>query len=125
MPIALTRAVVRLIKYPGRATIALNRLLIGLPVYALWYAFVWWLLATHTQHWIAGLWTALMPLCGLAALHYARRVRSAGRAWWSEMRLVLGRGELERLRQNQDDLRRQLEQLREEFLRAQPAARNS
>lgn len=125
VPFALTRTVVRLIKYPGRATIALNRLLIGLPVYALWYAFVWWLLAANTQPWIAWLWIALMPLCGLVALHYVRRVRMAGRAWWSELRLVIGRSQLEHLRQKQSELRRQLDQLRIEFLAAQSAARKS
>jgi glycerol-3-phosphate O-acyltransferase / dihydroxyacetone phosphate acyltransferase len=120
VPFVLTRAVVRLIKHPGRATIALNRMLIGLPVYGLWYAAVWWLLATNTRHWIAWLWTGLMPLCGIAALHYARRLKMAGRAWWSELRLLAGRERLGQLRQEQTALREQLGQLRAEYLRATP-----
>jgi hypothetical protein len=110
--------VVRLIKHPGRATIALNRMLIGLPVYGLWYAAVWWLLAANTRHWIAWLWTALMPFCGIAALHYARRLKLAGRAWWSELRLLAGRERLEALRREQAELRGQLGQLRAEYLQA-------
>ena len=120
VPFAITRGIVQLVKHPGRATLALNRLLFGLPVYALWYGFVWWLLAKSTQPWIAWLWTALMPLAGVAALHYAWRVRGAGRAWWQELKMIFQPARLRRLRHGQLHVRRQLEQLRAEYL-AQPA----
>jgi hypothetical protein len=75
IPFALTRGVVRLVKYPGRTTIAQNRLMIGLLIYGLWYGVVCWLLATQTRVWIALLWTGVMPVAGVMALHYAWRLR--------------------------------------------------
>lgn len=116
LPFAITRGIVQLIKHPGRPTIAQNRLLIGLPVYALWYACVWWLLAKYTQPWIASLWTALMPLAGVVALHYTWRVRGAWRAWWQELQMIFQPAQLRRLRHSHLNVRRQLEQLRQEYL---------
>ena len=120
VPFAITRGIVQLVKHPGRATLALNRLMIGLPVYAFWYGIAWWLLAGCTQVWIAWLWTALMPLAGVAALHYAWRVRHAGRAWWQELKMVMRPAQLRQLRVGQVNLRRQLEHLRAEY-QARPA----
>jgi hypothetical protein len=90
--------------------------MIGLPIYAIWYAAVWLLIATHHAVWFAWLWTALMPLCGIEALHYAWRMRNAGRAWWSEIKMAVNRGELHDLRMAQVELRRKLERLRDEYL---------
>ncbi len=115
VPFAVTRGIVQLVKHPGRATLAMNRLMIGLPVYAAWYGVVWWCLAKYTQPWIAWLWTALMPLAGVAALHYAWRVRVAGRAWWQELKMVFQPAELRRLRQSHANVRRALERLRDEY----------
>ena len=115
VPFAITRGLVQLVKNPGRATLALSRFVISVPVYAVWYAFVWWWLTRWTQVWIAWLWIALMPLAGVAALHYAWRLRHAGRAWWQELRMVLRPAQLRQLRIGQVHLRRQLEQLRAEY----------
>lgn len=116
VPFALTRALVQIVKHPGRPTIAQNRVMLGLPLYAVWYALVWWWLAKYTQPWIAWLWTALMPLAGVAALHYAWRVRVLGRAWWHELTVVFRPKELRRLRHSHINVRRQLEQLKAEYL---------
>jgi hypothetical protein len=115
VPFAVTRFIVRFIKYPGRTTVAQNRLMIGLPIYGFWYAAVLWWLATRTEVWIAWLWTGLMPLCGIAALHYAWRMRTAGRAWWQELKMFVQPKQLRRLRSEQVELRRKLQRLREEF----------
>lgn len=117
VPFLVTRGIVRWIKYPGRTTVAQNRLMIGLPIYGTWYGLVWWLIATHHAVWLAWLWTALMPLAGIEALHYAWRTRRAGRAWWSEMKMMANRAELRRLRAQQQELRAQLEALRDEYRR--------
>lgn len=116
IPFAINRGFVQLAKHPGRATLALNRMMFGLPVYAVWYAFIWWLLASYTQPWIAWLWTALMPFAGVAALHYAWRVRTAGRAWWQELKMFFRPAELRRLRHDHVNVRRQLEQLKAQYL---------
>ena len=115
VPFAITRGIVNLVKHPGRATIAQNRLMIGLPLYGIWYATVWWLLASQTSGWIAWLWTGVMPFCGIAALHYAWRVRHAGRAWWHELKMLARPKALRSLRTGQVLLRRQLESLRDEY----------
>jgi glycerol-3-phosphate O-acyltransferase/dihydroxyacetone phosphate acyltransferase len=115
VPFAITRTIVNLVKHPGRATIAQNRLMIGLPLYGIWYAVIGWLLASQTRAWIAWLWLGLMPFCGIAALHYAWRLRHAGRAWWHEWKMLTRPKALRSLRAGQVLVRRQLEQLREEY----------
>ena len=115
VPFAITRGLVLVAKHPGRATVALNRLMIGVPIYGIWYAVVWWLLARCTESWIAWLWTCLMPLAGVAALHYSWRVRGAWRAWWQESKMIFQPARLRKLRHAQGNLRRQLEQLRGEY----------
>lgn len=115
VPFAITRGLVQLVKHPGRVTVALNRLIIGPPVYGLWYAFIWGLLASQTQVWIAWLWTALMPFAGVAAFHYGWRVRQTGRAWWQELKMVMQPAQLRQLRVEQVNLRRQLEQMRADY----------
>jgi 1-acyl-sn-glycerol-3-phosphate acyltransferase len=114
-PFWVTQLIVRFIKYPGRTTVAQNRLMIGLPIYAIWYAAVLAVLSGRTQLWLAWLWTALMPFCGLAALHYSWRARLIGRAWWSEIKMLLRPDALRRLREQQVRLRLQLAHLRSEF----------
>lgn len=115
VPFAVTRLIVRFIKHPGRVTVAQNRLMIGIPIYGLWYAAVWWGLAAWTPFWNAWLWTALMPFCGVAALHYTWRLRTAGRAWWHELKMFAQPQRLRRLRSAQVELRRKLQRLRQEF----------
>ncbi|MEI2723657.1 MAG: hypothetical protein V9H26_08975 [Verrucomicrobiota bacterium] len=69
VPFAITRGIVNLVKHPGRATIAQNRLMIGLPLYGIWYALVWWLLASSHAG-LAGValdgFDAALRNCGLA-----------------------------------------------------------
>ena len=115
VPFALTRGIVNLVKHPGRATIAQNRLMIGLPLYGIWYAAVWWLLASQTRGWIAWFWTGLMPFCGISALHFALRIRHSGRAWWRESKMLTRPGLLRSVRTEQAQVRKQLERMREEY----------
>jgi hypothetical protein len=122
VPFLITRTIVHFIKYPGRVTTAQNRLMIGIPIYGLWYAVVWVFIAHHHGAWFAWLWTVLMPFAGVEVLHYAWRVKHAGRAWWSELRMLTCRQELLRLRREQVVLRNQLELLRTRYLAAQSAA---
>ncbi len=116
VPFAVTRGIVQLVKHPGRPTIAQNRLMIGLPLYALWYAVVWVFIAHHHGAGWAWLWTALMPFAGVAALHFAWRVHVAGRTWWQELTMIFRPAELQRLRHSHVNVRRQLEKLKAEYL---------
>ena len=116
VPFLITRGIVQLIKYPGRVTVATNRLMIGIPLYAIWYAAVWWFINHHHGPWFAWLWTALMPFAGIEALHYAWRMRLTRRAWWSEIKMIFNRDELRKLRSAQIRLQQSMKQLREEYL---------
>jgi 1-acyl-sn-glycerol-3-phosphate acyltransferase len=124
VPFVITRGIVQLIKHPGRPTIAQNRLMIGLPIYAIWYAAVWLLIAKYHAVWLAWLWTGLMPLAGVAALHYAWRVRVAGRWWWQELKMIFQPARLRQLRHSHLSVRRQLEQLRKEYLQVPVGTRS-
>ncbi|MFA6960534.1 MAG: 1-acyl-sn-glycerol-3-phosphate acyltransferase [Opitutaceae bacterium] len=57
----------------GRMTLALNRLLLGLPVYGAWYALTAWWLRDYFVIWVVVTWLVLMPVSGLVALDNARR----------------------------------------------------
>lgn len=116
VPFLTTRGLVRLVRYPGRTTLAQNRFLLGLPVYGVWYALVAWLLTRQFAPWVAVSWTLLMPFAGVAALHYAWRMRHAGRAWWNSLRMLARRGALRHLRAEQARLGRLLRELRREYL---------
>lgn len=115
VPFLIVRGLAKLVGRPDRTTIALNRLLVGLPIYALWYTAVWILIATHHAVWMAWLWTVLMPFCGIEALHYAWRLRTAGRAWWNELKMLPRRTALRRLRDEQAEVSGRLARLRNEY----------
>ena len=72
-PYLLVRIVSRWIPAPGRMTLALNRLLLGLPVYGAWYGLMAWWLSDYFVTWVVVTWLAFMPVSGLVALDNARR----------------------------------------------------
>jgi 1-acyl-sn-glycerol-3-phosphate acyltransferase len=115
VPFLITRGIVTLVKYPGRTTVAQNRLMMGLPIYVIWYSAVWWFIAHHHGAWFAWLWTALMPFAGMAALHFIWGARRARRAFWQEVKALLRPKPLRRLRFEQGELRRRLRRMREEY----------
>ena len=114
VPFALTRALARLVTWQGRTTVAQSRLLIGLPVYALWYAVVWFLVS-RTSVRVAWIWIAAAPLAGLVALQYWGRLRRVFRDWWHELKMLFRPRELRRLRRDRVELRHKLLQLRQEY----------
>jgi hypothetical protein len=72
VPFVIVRTLARKLQ-EGPTTIALLRLGIGLPLYALWYAGAWWALRSYFLLWVAWTVVSLMPLAGVFALTYARR----------------------------------------------------
>jgi 1-acyl-sn-glycerol-3-phosphate acyltransferase len=64
LPFVLTRTIARLFQTPGRSSIALARLLVGLPIYGLWYAIVGWYAMDPLPPWIVAVFLALMPFVG-------------------------------------------------------------
>jgi 1-acyl-sn-glycerol-3-phosphate acyltransferase len=120
LPFLLTRAVARWAQAPGRSTIALARLGIGVPVYSACYALVGRWLATYFLPWVAWVWLVPMPFAGLLALQYWRRVHRTSPQWWREIGLLLRPERLRQLRQSQDALREKLATLAEEFASIRP-----
>ncbi len=82
----------------GRMVVALMRLLLSLPLYAAWYALVWWRMSLYFLPWVAWAWAALMPFAGLLAVHLSRRGRTALPFWLAEMRLLADRKKAAKLR---------------------------
>ncbi|MGH7944387.1 MAG: 1-acyl-sn-glycerol-3-phosphate acyltransferase, partial [Opitutaceae bacterium] len=91
LPYALVRVIVGRTAGPGRMVVALHRLLASLPIYLLWYAFVWWRMRLYFVPWVAWTWIALMPFAGLAAIALRRRLRVMLPFWWAELRLMFSR----------------------------------
>lgn len=117
VPFAVTRLIAGLLQAPGRSTIALARLLIGLPVYAAWYAAIWKLLVLYVSSSAAWMWTACMPLAGLFALMFWRQAKRIAPVLGREMAMLIRPEQIGKLRANQDKLKRELEKLAGEYSR--------
>ncbi|HEY0946006.1 MAG TPA: 1-acyl-sn-glycerol-3-phosphate acyltransferase [Opitutaceae bacterium] len=108
VPYGLVRLIAGFIPTPGRMTVALNRLLLSVPLYAAWYAAVWWWQSGYFLPWVAWTWAALMPFAGLVALNTGRRLRTELPLWWAQVRLLLRPRKAAALRTAQHDLVREL-----------------
>src|SRR5688572_25118834 len=115
LPFFVVRGIARLIQ-SGKSTIALVRLGLGLPIYAAWYALVWWRIATYFLPWVAWAWIIPMPLAGLLALKYWERVRETSGVWWRELWLLWFRREkLSALRSEHTAIRDELRDMAREY----------
>lgn len=124
LPFLLVRGIARLVQAPGKSTIALARLGIGLPIYGAWYALVWWWMAGYFLPWVAWAWLIPMPLAGLLALKYWWRVRETSGVWWREIWLLLfRRNQLRTLRAEHAAISGQLRAMAEEYARVHPQQR--
>jgi hypothetical protein len=120
VPFLITRGVARFFQTPGRSSIALARLLVGLPVYLAWYALVGWWLAGRFAPWTAGLWLGAMPFCGVLALHYWRRARESVRHGLQQANMCFRREQLRKLREEQLAIQHELRAPSERFAEIQP-----
>jgi 1-acyl-sn-glycerol-3-phosphate acyltransferase len=109
LPYGLVRLIAGRTAGSGRMVVALHRILFSLPIYALWYAFVWWRMSLYFLPWVAWTWAALMPLAGLTALAVGRRWRTALPLWRAEVRLLLAPKKAAGLRAEHDEIGRMLE----------------
>jgi 1-acyl-sn-glycerol-3-phosphate acyltransferase len=119
VPFVLVRAVSSRFQQPGRMTIALTRLLFGLPMYAAWYGLVWWWMAEafpSMGNWVAWTWFGVMPFVGMFALSYWYRAREAAGLWWHQLRAVLHRRDLETFRRQQQAIAERVGELADEFI---------
>lgn len=110
VPYGIVRLIAGRTAGSGRMVVALNRLLLSLPIYAAWYAFVGWRMSLYFLPWVAWLWSAAMPWAGLAAIAVGRRLRTALPLWSAEIRLLLQRDRAAQLRAEHAAIGRLLEE---------------
>jgi 1-acyl-sn-glycerol-3-phosphate acyltransferase len=88
LPYVLVRLIVGRTAGKGKMVVALHRLLASIPMYAAWYAFIWWRMQLYFVNWVAWAWMGLMPFAGLLALTTTRRWKRTLPLWWAEVRLL-------------------------------------
>ena len=121
IPFIITRVLARQVQAPGRSTIALSRLLVGIPIYAMWYFAAWSQIAVNFSWLTAWLWTLAMPLAGIFALIYWRQMRRFAPVLGREMAMLVRPEQITKLRGNQEKLRIQIAALAEEYRSRRPA----
>lgn len=114
LPFVLVRLIASRMDQPGRLTISTHRLLVGVPVYLVWYAAVTICLMFYEPR-IAWLSLIAAPFSGLVAVYYWRRARQTIVLMYQESRLLLRKAELKRLRQLKLALSDRLAELAAEF----------
>jgi 1-acyl-sn-glycerol-3-phosphate acyltransferase len=121
-PYLFVRIVSSWVPAPGRMTLALNRLLIGLPVYGVWYGLGAWWLADYFVTWVVVTWLVLMPVSALVALDNARRWRRLFPILRAQAGLLLRPKRRKELLASQAGVVAELSTLAEEFRAVQPPA---
>ena len=109
VPYGIVRAIAGWTAGSGRMVVALHRLLLSVPIYAAWYALVWWRMSRYFLPWVAWAWIALMPFAGLAALAAGRWLRRALPFWFAEVRLLVSRSRAAQMREEHVAVSRLLE----------------
>ncbi len=102
LPFGVSRLVAALLGRGDRATLALWRLLFGAALLLAWYALLALAAAAYFQPWVVILLCALAPASGLFGIHWLRAQRLRARAWWAELRLLLGRKRAAALRREHE-----------------------
>lgn len=116
VPFLLVRGLAAKFDQPGRKTVSTNRVLVGLPLYLIWYGVVAWaLFASTLPPWFVWAWLIAAPPCGVIAIHYWRRAAQMARLLWHQVRVTLNRATLKDLRQSQSQLRVRLEDLAAQY----------
>ena len=123
VPFVVVRALAAKLDQPGRKTVSTHRLLVGLPIYLLWYGLVAWILfASDLPVWFVWTWLAIAPACGVIAIHYWRRAGRTARLLWHQMRMTLNHRKLGELRQVQAQVRERIGRLAADYEQRDTAA---
>ena len=125
VPYLIVRVVSSWIPAPGKMTLALSRLLLGLPVYGAWYGLTAWWLNDYFVTWVVVTWLALMPVSALLALDNARRWKKLFPLLMAQARLLVRPRRRAELRASQAAVVRELGELATEFRAIAPAAEST
>ncbi len=121
VPFLFARGVGSLLRQPGRMTLSLVRLGVGLPVFIAWYFFIWRWMNGYFLPWVAWTWAAAMPFAGILATNYFSRARKNVRIWKEHFLLLWRPAQIAELRDEQNRLRLQLAELDEAYHQVSPA----
>jgi 1-acyl-sn-glycerol-3-phosphate acyltransferase len=119
VPFVTVRSLASWMDQPGRVTTATHRLMVGVPVYVLWYAALAVALVLYGPR-LAWAWLLVAPFAGVLSLFYWREASTAAFLLYHEVRAILGRKRLEQLRQQLAELRERLLRLSSEFAAIAP-----
>lgn len=111
IPFAAVRGIAKLIPSPGQMTAALTRIMLGTPIYALWYAFTAWLAASYFAPLFVVLWFSIIPFAGFFALDYWRRLRDKGLLQLRQIRSLFHLSEIKTLRDERKNLEARLAEM--------------
>lgn len=121
VPFTIVRAVSAKVRPPGRTTVSLYLMTIGLPVYGLWYvACGWWMLG-YFARWFAVSSLIAMPFLGVLALAYWRHARRAAWLGWHQVRFLFQRAKLDELRRQRRELQQAITQLEADYEAVAPS----
>jgi 1-acyl-sn-glycerol-3-phosphate acyltransferase len=120
LPFLTVRLLSRVWALPGEMAAATMKLLLGVPIYGLWYAAAWGLLQSYFLPWVAWATVILMPAAGVFALSYCRRLVRVGDFWWRQVNALRRRGELEALRAEQARVQDALRDVAADYARQAP-----
>jgi hypothetical protein len=121
VPFVAVRKLDAVMGEPGKMAVATHKMMFGVPIYTLWHvgviAALWFLVDPQ----IAIAWLFLAPFAGALALNYWRQARRVVRLLYHETRVILQRGQLQRLRDQRNALRRCLDEMSDDFDEVPPS----
>lgn len=122
VPFTFVRFIAGKLQPPGRTTVSMYRLFVGVPFYLVWYLVVgWWLFFDfRATPWFAWVCLATLPFLGILALGYWRATRDMAGLWWHQFRFLFHRDQLNQLRRQRDALSQRLLAMGEEYNRLSP-----
>ena len=120
VPFVIVRFLAAKMDQSGRMTVSTNRMLVGVPLYLIWYATVAWWMFGYFATWFAWTWLIAAPFCGVIAIQYWRRASRTAQLLWHQLRVTVHRRTLKRLRQEESQLRQRLAELDNEYAAFSP-----
>ena len=120
IPFVLVRQVASRMDQPGRLTISTHRLLVGVPIYLVWYIASAVVLLFYFRQATWGFLIVVAPFAGLVALYYWRLARRTITSLYHGVRLFFAPTKWKQLRQQSRELHDQLSELAREYAHKTP-----
>jgi hypothetical protein len=98
VPFQIVRFAARRITPPGRTAMSFYKLLVGIPVYLVWYLLLAWLISPYVNGPMLTAITASLPLLGLLGLRGIQLGRHTVGETWHTLRALLRPQQLQELR---------------------------